>query len=256
MKELLKYCVGIVIIGLILWGIISKIFNGDVLPKQNNVAEIVSIDKKPAKITVDKDSNTHASKEVISLSHDQRDLYLHKEIDSLNSVIGTKNDQIVGLTTMNSKFRYELTYRTDSTTKPGEDKRYIIDQKSKWFSAKGIIPGPTPIIIEGSDSSTLAFTKKGRKLMADIHSYNPDMKYYGLRSFIVPEQGKSGFGVGIKSIGLFDGKFNYQNTGVSGGAKFMHIGEKWMYDAGAGGVYFRDGSGLQPFISFGIYKKL
>lgn len=255
MRNLFKYILGVIIILGILWFVVSRIFSGNILPKTNNVAKIVELDAKPPTITVDKNNNTHASKEVIALTHDERDLYLHKEIDSLKAENHDLKGEVIGLTTMNSKYRYQITYKLDSTTKPGEDKRYIIDQRGKWFSAKGIVPG-TPIEIEGSDSSTLAFTKKGSKLIADIHSYNPNMQYYGLRSFIVPEQTKNGFGVGVKAIGLFDGKFNYQNTGVSGGAKFMHIGNSWMYDAGAGGVYFPDGSGLQPFISFGIYKKL
>ena len=255
MRNLVKYIFGCLVIGGITWIILSRIFNGTALPTQNNVAEIVKIDNTPPVISTDKNGNTHATKQAAILSRDQMSLYLHKEIDSLNKVIGIQNGTIIGLTTTNSRIRYELSYRTDSTTKPGEDKRYIIDQQSKWFSAKGVIPSADPIIIEARDSTTIAFVQKGGRVYADVSSANPDMKYYGVRSFIVPEQSRGALGVGLKAVGLFDGKFNYQNTGVSGGLKYMHIGNKWMYDAGAGGVYF-NGAGLQPYISFGIYRKL
>ena len=255
MKELLKYAFGaILILGLI--GVIGyRIFSGNVLTKKNNVADIVKMDNAPTAISLDNKGNTHASKPVINLDKNQRDLYLRKELDSMKSAMNVKDNQIIGLTTLVSKYKYELKYTVDSTTKPGEDKRYIIDQIGPWFSAKGVIPGPDPILISGRDSTTLAFIRKKGKLFADVSSANPAMQYYGVRSFMVPDQTKNGFGVGIRASGVADQNFKYQNMVYSGGAKFMHIGDKWMYDAGAGLVKF-SGAKPQPFVSFGFYRKL
>jgi hypothetical protein len=255
MKELLKYIIGIVLIIGVVWIILSRIFSGSVLSKKNNVGDIVRIDNTPAAITTDKNGATHATKQVINVDNGQKELYLHKELDSLRNAIGVKDDQIAGLTTLVSKYKYEVRYTTDSTSRPGGDKRYIIDQTGPWFSAKGIIPGPDPIIISGRDSTSLAFIKKNGKLFADVSSANPDMQYYGVRSFMVPEQTKNAFGIGFNASGVTDRSFKYQNTILSGGARFMHIGDRWMYDAGGGVTVYND-AGPKPYVSIGIYRRL
>ncbi|WP_214228666.1 hypothetical protein [Pedobacter sp. B4-66] len=255
MKELFKYITGLAILGLIIWSIFSRIFSGEILTKENNVADIVKIDNAPATISTDKKGNTHAQKEVIYLSNDEKELYLSKEIDSLKSVIGVKDNQIVGLTTAVSKFKYEIRYLTD-TSSAGE-KKYIIDQKDKWFTVRGTIPGPDPITIEGIDSITAAFIKKGNRLFVDVSSANPLIKYYGVRSFLVPDQVKNGIGIGLSSTLNFDHKFNYVTNYNFGGIKYMHIGSDWMYEVGAGYEMLNNtGIKIQPTVTIGVYRKI
>jgi hypothetical protein len=255
MKELFKYLLGLIILIGVAYVLISRIFTGEILPTQNNVAKIIDLDNTPAAISQDKNGNTHAQKEIIYLTNFERELVLSKEVDSLKAILGVKDNQIIGLTTAVSKFQYEIKYTTD-TTKEGE-KRYTIDQSDRWFSAKGIIPGPDPIMIEGRDSITVAFINKGRKRYADISSQNKAIQYYGLRSFMIPDQAKNGFGIGLNGTSILQQNLRYKTTNVNVGVKFMHIGSKWMYDAGAGYGYLNlEGSKFHPFITIGVYKKL
>jgi len=257
MKDLLKYIFGLILIVGVIGIIVSRFFGGNALPTQNNVAEIVKIDKSEPEITVDHKGNTHAQKEVIYITDDQAVLYLKNERDSLKKALGIKDNtigglsaQIVGLTTAVSKYKVEVHYLYDSL-----NKRYIIDQKSRWFSAKGIIPGKDPIIIEGRDSITVAFINKGRKTFANVSSANPDIKYYGVRSFMVPPKRVSGLGIGASGEMEMNNSFKYNDTRISGGLKFMSVGNSIMYDVEAGYRYNYT-FGVYPYVGVGVYKRL
>jgi len=257
MKDLLKYIFGLILIVGVVYIIVSRFFSGNALPTQNNVADIVKIDNSKPEITVDHKGNTHAQKEVIYITDDQAVLYLKNERDSLkkslkikDNTIGGLSAQIAGLTTAVSKYKIEVHYLYDSL-----NRRYIIDQQSRWFSAKGIIPGKDPIIIEGRDSITVAFINKGRKTFANVSSANPDIKYYGVRSFMVPPKRQSGLGIGVAGDVNLDNSFKHKNTYISGGLKFMSVGNNLMYDVGAGYRYEAD-NGIYPVVSIGIYKRL
>jgi hypothetical protein len=254
MKELIKYIIGLFLLLGIIYLIVTRFINGDALPKKNNVAQIVTIDAAKPVISKDSSGRTHAEKQIIYLTNDQKELYLRKELDSLRKSTGAKDDQIIALTTAVSKFRYEIKYITDTTDKA--NRRYIINQKDRWFSARGIIPSDTPIVIEGRDSISLAFIKKGGKRYANISSENKAIEYYGIRSFIVPDKTtNSALGIGLSSQSDFDRPFKYNNTSISGGLKFMSIQSKWMYDVHAGYRY-QGGFGLLPYVNVGLYRKL
>lgn len=214
---------------------------------------MIEIDKSEPVISKDHNGNTHAEKKVIDLTDYTRQVYLEKEVDSLKKALGVRENQIVGLTTANSRFRYEIKYIVDSVDKL--NKKYIINQKGKWFSARGVIPSKDPIVIEGRDSITVAFINKRGRQYANISSYNPAIEYYGLRSFIVPPKRRSGLGIGASGeIGMTN-QFKYEKTYISGGLKFMSVGDKFMYDASAG-YRFEDRDNFYPYIGVGVYRRI
>lgn len=174
---------------------------------ENNVANIINLDKKPPVVYKDETGKTHAKKEVIIVTDDQAALLYKSQRDSLAKQLKIQERQIVGLTTASGKA--EINFTPTMTLQDRDSLRNLaatqIDYESKWFDLHGRTDKPN-FRATFRDSITLAFIKEKYgflnlkdRISADIHSENPHMQYTNVRSWAVPEgrnnKARIGFGV-------------------------------------------------------------
>lgn len=224
---------GIFVVGLIL-ALVFTLFNKPV-KEENNIADIIKLDEKPADTVRDTKGKLHAQKEVIYLTDRQAEQVFKTQIDSLREQLSlAKSDKIVAITAarseMNAFFEPIVTALKDSLDSV---KRYEISYKSKWFDLYGVVPSTDPFKISFRDSVTVAFVEKHsglfnlrKKVYADISSANKDMEYLGLRTWQIPSniKGKSRIGLGV---GIGPGIFFKDNE----------VGYSWL--TGNVGIQYR-----------------
>lgn len=230
MKSYLHIFFGVIIL-VLLMGLGYWLFNKPVRTV-NNVGKILSLDKKPTVITKDKSGQSHSSKEIIYVSNKTLERVLRKEIDSLTRQNNIQARQIAGFITVKG----EATHVFKPNVKLIEDslRRVIgaeIDYTSKFFDIKGSTID-NKFTTKFRDSMTLFFRKEPKgffglqeKVIADAFSYNKEMTYIGIRSFMVPEvkNNKSVIGLGITTgYGIQLGKNNNISHGlqVTAGLQF------------------------------------
>lgn len=211
----------VVILGIAL---VYKFFT-DPLTKENNIAEIVQLDKKPSKEYTDVTGRKHSTKEVINLSQDQRAFY-QKQIDCLSYRLNVKPEQIVGVISGSSKT--EISFKPDIKNIEDSLRRVIgsdIDYKSKYFDLKGnTITKDFKAKIRDSFNGVFikeeygAFNLKSRQRF-DLSSENRDTEYYGVKSWMVPgnknDKAKLGLGATV-GYGFQLGKNNNLSHGIQG----------------------------------------
>lgn len=210
------------IVGILVFLLVRTLFNKPV-KSENNVAKIVAIDSEPAEIITDNDGNQHAQKQVIYVQDPSTIAGFQRQIDSLVAQLGIKDAHIRGITTAASSGTTEFK-PTIKESDTGKNKVYSIDYKSRWLELKAKVPSDEPFKIVQRDSISIAFIQRGKTLFADISSANPDMDYYNVRSWQVPEsKKKSKIGLGVTAgYGLQFGKNNDISHGlqVTGGLQF------------------------------------
>lgn len=198
---------GVVIIGLAVT-LVFVLFNKPI-KTENNVAELISLDKKPPVPYVDNSGQNHIKKEIIYVTDEQAALLYRAIIDSMTKQMDLKDKQIAGFTTVSGEathtFIPDITHIKDSLTGVIQSN---IKYNSKWFDLYGsIIPGQK-MTTKFRDSVNIAFTKEPygflklrEKVYADAYSGNTDMKYTNIKSWQVPDtrndKAKIGFGATV-----------------------------------------------------------
>lgn len=185
--------------------LIYQFFNNPI-KTENNVADIISLDKAPPIVYQDPTGKTHVKKEIIYVSDNQAALYYRSQRDSLAKQLGVKEEQIVGLTTASGKAEINFTpiieHIKDSLKNTVSSR---ITYNSKWYDLYGRTDS-LPFRTTFRDSISLAFIKDTygflnmkERFSADISSANPDMKYTNVKSWAVPQsknnKARLGFGL-------------------------------------------------------------
>lgn len=197
----------LVIVGLV-GALVFVLFNKPI-KTENNVAELVTLNKKPSEQYQDKSGQNHSKKEIIYVNDEQAALLFRSQIDSLTKQMGIKDKQIAGFTTVRGEathtFIPDITHIKDSLTGVIQSS---LSYNSKWFDLHGSLNPGEPLTTKFRDSVNLVFTKEPygflklkERVMADAFSGNKQMEYTNIKSWQVPDtrnnKAKIGFGATV-----------------------------------------------------------
>lgn len=207
MNKVMSWIYPILIIGLIA-GLLYSIFYKPI-KTENNVADILKLEKKKPETYKDAANQNHVTKEVQVLTADNFRLLLQQELAALSAQVkDLKPEDVTGITTVRGEathtFRPNIKAIEDSLRKViGHDIEYI----SPFLELRGsTVPGSPPFKAKYRDSLSLFFKRESygflnlkERLTADAYSSNPDMIYSNIRSYIIPQtkNSKSKIGLGV-----------------------------------------------------------
>lgn len=224
---------GVVLVVLAL--LVFQLFNNPI-KEENNVAELIKLDREPPEKYVDPTGKTHVVKQVIYLKDEQAVLLYRAQLDSVTKQLAVKDKHIAGLTTIAGQAEHEFNAKIESLKDELNNVTGSkIDYTSEWFDLKGTVDAvsnTSKFKATFRDSITIAFVKKKKgflgfkeKIYADAYSSNPDMKLTNIRSWEVPQarnnKAKIGFGA-TAGYGLQLSKQNTISHGfqITGGLQF------------------------------------
>lgn len=200
---------------------------------ENNIADIITLDKAPPKVYKDDGGKTHVEKEVIIVSDKIAEALYKSQIDTLKKQLNVeKSKNVKGVLTASSKGDITLhpkyQFVVDSVKKTAS---MSFGVKSKWVDVEGDSK-TGQLKISQRDSITVGFIEKPYGLfnlksrqLVDIHSANEHMKYYNVKYWQVPDtknnKSKIGFGITV-GYGLQLSKNNNVSHGLqaTGGLQF------------------------------------
>lgn len=175
--------------------------------KENNVANLITLDNKPSDTIRDPKGQLHAQKEYINVpTLTLAEALYQKEIDSLRKELKlAKNDKIssMGVITTSSEHSFRPEVKRDSSTQ-----HMTLSYTSKWADANLSSDTSKLSKIWTRDSLIFAtvkqsygFLKLKEKQYIDVKSANKDVKHIGVTYFEVDQvknnKSKFGFGLGL-----------------------------------------------------------
>ncbi len=197
--NVLKFIVPILLVGAFVYTLMFR-----PVKDQNNVANIISLDKVPSDTLRDDKGQLHAQKEVILVPTWSMAEALYKDkIDSLKKELGLKDEKILSMGTvaMVTETNFKPSVVKDTVTQ-----HIVLSYKNKWTDLNLTTDTSQLSRLITRDSLVFATIKQPyglfkmkEKVFIDVKSANPNVKHIGVNYFEVaqPKNNKSKFGFGI-----------------------------------------------------------